>query len=304
MVGEISGVTRTEVLRAIRNRYRDASKKDKSRMLDEFVAIAGCHRKHAVRLLRQSDEPAPRSVPKGQRIYDEAVREALTVVWEASDRICGKRLKAALPSMVESLERHGHLDLDPGVRRRLFSASAATIDRLLRPIREQAGSRRKRKQKRKMGSRIPVRTFSDWKEPEPGYLEIDLVAHCGGTVTGSYISSLVVTDVCSGWTEAIPLLAREQFLVVEGLEAVSRVFPVPIRGINSDNDSVFINETLLSYCKERGIEFTRSRAYRKNDQAWIEQKNGSVVRRFVGHERYSGPMAGQTMAHLYGAMRL
>ena len=306
MVGDISSATRTEVIGAIRNRYREASKKDKSRMLDELVAIAGCHRKHAVRLLCQSEDAAVRSVPKGRRIYDEAVRKALIVVWEASDRICGKRLKAALPSMVESLERHGHLDLDPGVRRRLFSASAATIDRLLRPIREQARSRRKRKrkQKRKMGSRIPVRTFSDWKEPEPGYLEIDLVAHCGGTVTGSYSSSLVVTDVCSGWTEAIPLLAREQSLVVVGLGAVSRVFPVPIRGINSDNDSVFINETLLNYCEERGIEFTRSRAYRKNDQAWIEQKNGSVVRRFVGHERYSGPMAGQAMAHLYGAMRL
>ena len=258
MDGEISGVTKTEVLRAIRNRYRKASKKDKSRMLDEFVAIMGCHRKHAVRLLRQGEEPTAPSAPKGQRIYDEAVREALTVVWEASDRICGKRLKAALPSMVESLERHGHLDLDPGVRRRLFSASAATIDRLMRPIREQAGSRRKRKQKRKMAGRIPVRTFSDWKEPEPGYLEIDLVAHCGGTVTGSYISSLVVTDVCSGWTEAIPLLAREQSLVVTGLEAVSRIFPVPIRGINSDNDSVFINETLLNYCEERDIKLTRS----------------------------------------------
>ena len=155
MVGDISAVTRTEVLRAVRSRYREASKKDKSRMLDEFVAIAGCHRKHAVRLLGRGDEPTARSVPKGQRIYDEAVREALTVIWEASDRICGKRLKAALPSMVESLERHGHLDLDPGVRRRLFSASAATIDRLLRPIRERAGSRRKRKQKRKMGSPHP-----------------------------------------------------------------------------------------------------------------------------------------------------
>ncbi len=141
MVGEISGVTRTEVIRAIRNRYREASKKDKSRMLDELVAMVGCHRKHAVRLLRRANEPTPPGDPKGQRIYDEAVREALTVVWEASDRICGKRLKAALPSMVESLERHGHLDLDPGVRRRLFSASAATIDRLLRPIREQADRR-------------------------------------------------------------------------------------------------------------------------------------------------------------------
>ena len=206
--------------------------------------------------------------------------------------------------MVESLERHGHLNLEPDVRKRLLAASDATIDRLLKPIRQQAGSRRKRKQKRKMGSRIPVRTFSEWNEPEPGYLEIDLVAHCGESVAGSFISSLVVTDVCSGWTEAIPLLVREQSLVVEGLETISHLFPVPIRGIDSDNDSVFINETLLGYCEERGIEFTRSRACRKNDQAWIEQKNGSVVRRFIGHERYSGPMAGQTMAHLYGAMRL
>ena len=185
MVGEISGVTRTEVLRAIRNRYRGASKKDKSRMLDEFVAIVGCHRKHAVRLLRQGDKPTGQTVPKGQRIYDETVREALTVVWEASDRICGKRLKAALPSIVESLERRGHLDLDPGVRTKAVlsecgdhrqAAEAHTGSRL--------GSRRKRKQKRKMAGRIPVRTFSDWKEPEPGYLGIDLVAHCGGTVIG------------------------------------------------------------------------------------------------------------------------
>ncbi len=123
-------------------------------------------------------------------------------------------------------------------------------------------------------------------------------------MSGAFIYSLVVTDVCSGWTEAVPLLAREQSLVVEGLEAISRVFPVPVRGIDSDNDSVFINETLFGYCVDRGIEFTRSRAYHKNDQAWIEQKNGSVIRRFVGHERYSGPMAGQTLAHLYGAMRL
>ncbi len=179
-----------------------------------------------------------------------------------------------------------------------------TIDRLLRPVRERAGSRRKRRRKRKLGSRVPVLTFMDWKDPEPGYLEIDLVAHCGGTVTGSFINSLVATDVCSGWTEAIPLLAREQSLVVEGLEAISRVFPVPVRGIDSDNDSVFINETLFRYCDVKGIQFTRSRAYRKNDQAWIEQKNGSVIRRFVGHEPYSGSMAGQVLAHLYGAIRL
>ena len=235
MVTEISTATRTEVLGAIRSRYRDASKRDKSRMLDEFVAMTGCHRKHAVRLLGEHERSTGRSVPKGRRIYDEAVRQALIVVWEASDRICGKRLKAALPSMVQSLERHGHLDLDSDVRERLFSASASTMDRLLRPVREQAGSRRRlKKKRRKMGSRVPVRTFMDWNEPAPGYLEIDLVAHGGGAVSGAFIHSLMATDISSGWTEAVPLLAREQSLVVEGLEAISGVFPVPV---NNDNHS-------------------------------------------------------------------
>ena len=129
------------------------------------------------------------------------------------------------------------------------------------------------------------------------------MAHCGGPLSGSFIHSLVATDICTGGTEAVPLLAREQSLVAAGLEAIGRQLPFPVKGIDSDNDSVFINETLIKYCAERGIEFTRSRPYRKNHQAWIEQKNGAVVRRFVGHDRYSGQVAGQTMARLYEALR-
>ena len=227
----------------------------------------------------------------------------MIVIWEAADRICGKRLKAALPHLVESMERHGHLALDPEVRGRLLGASAATLDRLLKPIRPTAGSRRRRRRRQSMGKRIPVRTYNDWDRPPPGFLEIDLVAHCGGPLSGSFIHSLVATDICTGWTEAVPLLAREQSLVVEGLGAIGQRLPFPSRGIDSDNDGVFINETLIQYCTDRGIEFTRSRAYRSNDQAWIEQKNGSVVRRFIGHDRYSGQVAGQTMAHLYEALR-
>ena len=226
------------------------------------------------------------------------------MVWEASDRICGKRLKAALPNLVESMERHGHLRLDSLVRRRLFTASASTLDRLLKPLRATAGSRRRRARRQSMGHRVPVRTYNDWNGPSPGYLEIDLVAHCGGPLSGSFIHSLVATDVCTGWTEAVPLLARDQSLVLEGLKAICRQLPFPIRGIDSDNDGAFINETLLDWTSKQGIEFTRSRAYRSNDQAWIEQKNGVVVRRFVGHHRYSGPLAGQMLVQLYQALRL
>ena len=287
-------MAKQELLATKRDRYRESSKKDKGQILDEFIAVTGHHRKHGIRLLGQSGDAGEKlSMIKGRHIYDEAVREAVIMAWEATDRICGKRLTAALPHLVESMERHGHLDLDPEVRERLLAASAATLDRLLKPVRGTVSGRRRRRRNLSPGRNIPVRTFADWNRPPPGFLEIDLVAHCGDNMGGSFIFSLVATDICTGWTEAVPLLAREQSLVVGGLEAIGRQLPFPIRGIDSDNDSVFINATLSQYCGERGIEFTRSRRYRNNDQAWIEQKNGAVMRRFIGHDRYSGPLAGR-----------
>ena len=301
----ISRMADKELLATIRDRYQRSTKRDKGRILDEFTAVTGLHRKHAIRILAGSDgEREQQPSLAGRRIYDEAVREAVIVVWEASDRICGKRLKAALPYLVESMERHGHLQLDSLVRERLLTASASTLDRLLKPIRSTAGSRRRRGRRKSMGRRVPIRTYNDWNGPPPGFLEIDLVAHCGGPLSGSFIHSLVVTDVCAGWTEAVPLLARDQGLVLAGLEAIQRQLPFPIRGIDSDNDGPFINETLLEWTSRQGIEFTRSRAYRSNDQVYFEQKNGAVVRRFVGHHRYSGPLAGQMLVQLYRALRL
>ncbi len=239
----------------------------KHRILDEFVAVSGYHRKHATRLLccRSVNGRPQLKHTNGRRVYDEAVKEALILTWEASDRICGKRLKAILPDLIDAMERHGHLDLDPDVRSRLQTVSAATIDRLLAPIRGKAQGRRKRRQTSKVSNKVPVRTFADWNQPDPGWLEIDFVAHCGGSMAGSVIHTLVVTDICSGWTECLPLLAREQSLVVEGLQALFRQVPFPVKGIDSDNDSAFINDTLLAFCKSHRIEFTRSRPYRKND---------------------------------------
>ena len=259
-------MAKQELLVTLRERYRSSSKKDKSRILDEFIAITGHHRKHGIRLLGQLDEDddVPRQA-RGQRIYDEAVREAVIVIWEAADRICGKRLKAAMPHLVESMERHGPLALDPEVRDRLLAASAATLDRLLKPNRPTAGSRRRHK--RSMGKRVPVGTYNDWNGPPPGFLEIDLVVHSGGPLSRSFIHSLVATDICTGWTEAVPVLAKEQSLIVEGLEAIGQRLPFPIRGIDPDNHGAFINAMLIGYCADHGVEFTRSRAYRSNDQA-------------------------------------
>jgi len=302
----ISMATRKELIQALGGRYCQGTRSEKARILDEFVAVTGYHRKHAIRALRtwQRDEGGTR--PPRKRIYDEAVREALIVMWEAADRICGKRLKAVLPELLAAMERHGHVRLDSAVRTKLLAMSAASIDRVLAPIREKAKGRRKRR--RVMNSavkrQVPIRTFADWGNPVPGFFESDFVVHCGGVSAGSCVHTLVVTDIASGWTECLPLVVREQSMVVQALEILRTRLPVDILGLDFDNDGAFMNQTVLDYCRSRRIELTRSRAYKKNDQAWIEQKNGSVVRRLVGYERYVGFEDSRTLARLFEVARL
>jgi hypothetical protein len=280
----LSMATRDELLLILIERYQVAGRKEKALMLDEFQALTGFHRKHAVRVLNTKEKKTVSESRCCAKIYDEAVQEVLLTMWETMDRICGKRLKAAIPSLHESMERHGHLLLDDVARERILRISPATIDRLLAPKREEGGTgRRKRKaSQHTLRNQIPVRTSSDWHDPPPGYLEVDFVAHCGGSMRGRFVHTFTVTDIASCWTVCIPLVVREQSLVVQALDLLRDQLPFVILGLDTDNDSAFINETLIVYCETWGIEQTRSRAYRKNDQAHIEQKNGDVVRRSWG----------------------
>jgi hypothetical protein len=290
----ISTTTRLELVRAVSERYRaTGSAEEKGRILDEFGALTGYHRKHAIRVLNGWTGGSASTKRGRERVYDEAVRQALVVFWEASDRVCGKRLKPLLPVLLPALERHGHIQLDPTVRDQLLKMRAATIDRVLSGPRASAGGRRARaKTTPAVRRRVPVRTFADWHEPPPGFVEADLVVHCGESMAGSFASTLVLTDIASGWTECLALLVREGSLVVEALERLRVTLPFALRGIDTDNGSEFINELLITFCADHGIEFTRSRPYRKNDQAWVEQKNGSVVRRLVGYGRLEGLVDG------------
>ncbi len=149
-----------------------------------------------------------------------------------------------------------------------------------------------------------MRTFDDWDDPPPGFMEADLVAHGGPTAKGSYVQTLTLTDIATGWTECAPVLVREQKLLTEVLGELRKLLPFPLLGFDTDNDSVFMNETVRDYCKEAGVEFTRCRPYRKNDQAWVEQKNGAVVRHTVGYRRYEGLEAAAMLARLYRSLRL
>jgi Integrase core domain len=297
---------RHELVHAVRARYNAAPRGDKRRILDEFVALTSYHRKHAIRVLTAAEPAEPRGSPAIPRRYDDEVRQALVTLWEASDRLCGKRLKASLPLLVEALERHGHLALGEHARARLLAISASTIDRLLATTRAAALGRTRRRTPASplLRKRVPIRTFADWNGPLPGYMEVDLVAHGGPTAAGSFVHTLTLTDIATGWTECVALVVREGALVVEALTRLRAAMPFPLRGIDTDNGSEFINEVLVGYCEQNKIEFTRSRPYRKNDQAWVEQKNGAVVRRLVGYRRLEGLAAAETLARLYAASRL
>jgi hypothetical protein len=294
-------------------RYRRASKKQKGCMLDELVALTGYHRWYAVGLLRghgtSPDERRGRINRRARqrsRVYDAAVLAALRRVWVIMDCICGKRLAAVLPETIAVLERHGELQLDAATRQKLGAISAASIDRLL------AAERRRLNVRGRSGTKpgtllkhqIPVRTFAEWDQGQPGFVEIDLVGHDGGFAQGDFCQTLDVTDVASGWTETQAVINKAQVWVFEALQLIRGRLPFALKGIDSDNGSEFINHHLLRYTRQEHITFTRGRAWKKNDGCFVEQKNYSVVRRAVGYARYEGSAQLRLLNELYAHLRL
>src|SRR5271170_5288561 len=232
---KMTHTARAELTNVVRRRYSAATGTAKRKILDEFIAVTGYHEKSAIRALNAEPIAKRRQTRVRASLYDEAARAALIVLWEASDRVCGKRLRALLPILLPALERNGHLKLDETIRAKILAMSAATIDRLLRAPRSVTRSKRRRRIEPEPRRRIPLRTFADWNEPIPGSMEMDLVAHCGAVSRGSYINSLVLTDIASGWTEAAPLVVRESHLVVETLERIRVGLPFALRALDVDN---------------------------------------------------------------------
>jgi hypothetical protein len=317
MASGISMGARREVLAAVAKRYRTAGRAEKGRILDELTATTGWHRKHAVRALSAagrnrtglplSEEATGAAEPASSRRRKyTGVRDALVALWEASDRVCGKRLVSMIPALLPALERHGRLKPTSPERALLATVSAATIDRMLTDVKVAAAGGRRRRVGFYSAIRreVPIRTFNDWANPPPGFCEIDMVAHGGTSVAGSFIQTLTMVDIATGWTECLPLVARDGSLVVEAMTRAQSLFPWLMRGADFDNDSAFMNDVVVPWCRAQKIEVTRSRAYKKNDQAFVEQKNGAVVRRLVGYGRFDGIETARVMARLYAAARL
>jgi hypothetical protein len=294
-----------ELVAALQGRYARAGRAEKGRILDEFVAATGYHRKWAIGLLRQGPPPARAGQGGRPRVYSAVVVGALRQVWEASGELCGKRLAPFLDEIVPALEGEGAVQLDPAVRALLLQMSAATIDRRLRPFRlQQRHGLGTTKPGTLLKQQVPIQTYTPWDEQRVGFVEIDLVAHCGTTTAGHYVNTLTLTDVASGWTECAAVWGKGQTAVCGALEQLRARLPFPLLGIDSDNGSEFLNAHLVRWCAQEQLTFTRSRPYWKNDQAHVEQKNWSVVRRLLGYDRYETEAVCAALQRVYVALRL
>lgn len=296
--------TTREYLARMRERYDRAGRDAKGGLLDEVCEVTGYHRKAVIRLLRRAAPPRTRRRRRGRRVeYGPEVVAALRAIWMAAGYPWSVRLKALLPGWVPWARRR--LRLTPATERALLRISARQMDRRLRPSKQELRTRMygRTKPGTLLKHHIPVQT-ERWNVSEPGFTEIDLVSHSGNSADGEFLHSLNVTDIHTTWVETQAVLGKGQERVRQALETIAEALPFGLRGIDSDNGSEFINDHLFRYCQAREIQFTRGRPYKKDDNAHIEQKNWTHVRKLVGYDRYDSPAALAALNALYADLRL
>ena len=294
----MSARAKGEYVQVIYQRYRHAGRPEKRRILDEFCQVAGYHRKHAIRLLNSPAPGAARPPRRRAATYSSAVIEALRAVWAAAGYPWSLRLKALLPLWLPWARRR--LRLRPAVERQLLAISPRQMDRRLAAHRRHLTTRLygRTKPGTLLKHHIPLKT-DRWDVATPGFTEIDLVAHCGSRGDGEFVHSLNLTDIHTTWVETAAVLGKSQAAVQVALEELRQALPFRLRGIDSDNGSEFINQHLWDYCQAQEIQFTRGRPYKKDDNAHIEQKNWTHVRKLLGYVRYDSPAAQAAIHALY-----
>ena len=282
---------RIAITATVRNRYRKARKKVRSKILDEFVKTTGYNRSYARFLLGSLKKRGrKKKYPPRKRRYDVKVFYGLRKLWIAADCICGRRLKPFIPELITKLQQFEEIEISKTVKQKLLTMGSATIDRILSATKKsyQLKGRSTTKPGSILKSQIPVKTFADWDEEKerPGFFETDLVAFCGESVTGDYVNGLNLTDICTGWVLLDAVMGKAQSRVFPAIESARERLPYKMLGLNPDNGSEFINWHLKRYCEKEGISFTRIRAGKKNDNSYVEQKNYTVMRLFIGYARY------------------
>lgn len=309
-MGGMSRSSVHECAAVLRTMYQSADRIRRKEILKEFLELTGYHRKSALRLFSLHVAPKREVASTRKRgrphTYEPAVAAALQIAWEAANCICSRRLQPFMPKLLEALRRHGELVVEAEVEKYLCQMSASTMDRLLRSYRQTHKARglSTTKPGTLLKQAIPIRTFADWDDSRPGFLEVDLVAHCAESTEGFHLWTLNSVDIATGWSECVAVWGKGQERVGGGIDAIKRRLPFPLLGLDSDNGGEFINQGLFQYCQRNKITFTRSRPFKKNDQCYIEQKNWTIVRREVGYDRYTSRISLDLLNELYGHLRL
>jgi hypothetical protein len=302
----VSPKSTREYIQAVQTRYRRVPKVEKGRLLDEACRVTGYHRKAVLRLLHRTPTARQTRRRGRPRQYGLPIHHTLERLWEASGRLCAKRLGPFLPELIAALERHGEVTLTPTIRAALCTVSPATIDRILQPVRHRLG-RQPYTSGRALTAiqrQVPVRTFTEWAQVPPGSVQGDLVSHCGTWPDGFFLRTLVAVDVPTSWTEHDVIWGGTQHRVKTAIHHVRQRFPMGVRDFHADNGGEFLNHVCYAYCQQAGIHFTRGRPYRKNDQAYVEQKIGASVRALIGYGRYSTRAAYAQLQEFYRLLRL
>ena len=296
--------SKREYLEAIVSRYRAATRKTKTAILTEFCIACGYHRKHALRLLRTFRRYSrTQHRPRGRKpVYDTALlKKPLQRIWKTANFPCSKRLKEIIPDWLPGYQKT-YGELSPEALTALSRISASTIDRILKPIRARytQHGRTTTKPGTLLRKHIPIKT-NQWDESRPGFIEADTVAHCGSSTEGAFINTIDCVDIATGWTEQRAVWGKGAHDVIAKIQDIEAALPFPLRGFDTDNGSEFLNHHLLRHLTERKapIQFTRSRAYHKDDNAHIEQKNWTHVRQWLGYDRLDSPELVPLMNDLY-----
>jgi hypothetical protein len=293
-------------LATLQKRYRKNNRKHRGQILDEFVATTSYHRKYAIALLSGKQGRKERVVQRRRAAYytpeDQRAVRRLAALF---DQIGSKRLRVALNATLPALRANGFLTVSAECYAHLARISPATMDKLRAHDPQRLGQRRSyTKPGTLLKHQIPIRTYADWNPKRPGFMEMDLVDHSGGLAQGDFAQTLNMTDVSSGWTEMRAVRNKAQKHVFAAIQTIRARLPFSLQGIDSDNGSEFINDQLYRYCRAEQLTFTRGRAGRKNDNAYVEQKNWSVIRRLIGYDRYDTTAQVKLLNQLYECYRL
>jgi hypothetical protein len=297
-----------QYLAEVRKEYGRADERDRRRLLDEAEKRTGYNRKYLIRVLNR--EPRPELVKRRRRRrkaeYGAAVTTALVEVWDIFEQPCGQRLAAVLRQQVDRMRELGELRCSDAVAGQLKTISASTIDRLLRREKRVRMLRRNRNPnaQRLIYQKVPVKVAAEWDTNEIGNVQLDFVAHCGRSTGGDYTYTISAVDIATNWWEGQAIAVRSQHATKEGLSLMQPRFPFRIRELHPDNDSALVNDLLLDWCHEQRIQLSRSRPYQKNDNAWVEQKNWTHVRKVVGYRRFDSTSELRLLNEIYAVLRL